>query len=236
MLTEASFEAIVKTVCELDVSGADASSRETPQLWLTVEQAQWWGGQGSELTKTEEESSMLSDQGHDVRQSMSCKYVHHSLKKGLIQFRAWLYSLVKCHVLQAAVLWRCADFFENGMIEQNNFRKLLASLLGATPQQVKVLEGSKGFIHMMGAAGRLREDGSAHVRQFVQHCYHTNDGDLPLERDDWDLLLLLKLRYALGLETEVGSHTCMHACIHHSLTVMVFCACLGMSSKHMGAL
>ena len=42
MLTEASFEAIVKTVCEMDV-GADAPSKETMQLWLTAEQAQWCG-------------------------------------------------------------------------------------------------------------------------------------------------------------------------------------------------
>ena len=119
---------------------------------------------------------------------------------------------------QAAVLWRCADFFPNGMIEQNDFRKLLASLLGATVHQVKLLEGSQGLIHMMQAAGCLQEDGSAHVREFVQHCYHTNNGDLPLEHDDWDLLLFLKLRDALGLETEVGSHACMHACMHASFT------------------
>ena len=106
------------------------------------------------------------------------------------------------------------------MIEQNDFRKLLASLLGATVHQVKLLEGSKGFIHMMRAAGCLREDGSAHVRQFVQHCYHTNDGDLPLEHDDWDLLLFLKLHNALGLETEVGSHACMHTSFVESHDVL----------------
>ena len=134
------------------------------------------------------------------------------------------------------MLLRCADFFENGMIEQNDFRKLLASLLGATAHQVKLLEGSKGLICMMQDSRCLQDDGFAHVREFVQHCYQPSDGDLPLEDHDWDLLLFLKLHNALGLETEVGSHACMHACIHHSLKVMIFGACLGMSSKHLGAL
>ena len=53
---------------------------------------------------------------------------------------------------QAAVLWRCADCFENGMIEQNDFRKLVASLLGATVHQVKLLEESEGLISMMQAS------------------------------------------------------------------------------------
>ena len=110
---------------------------------------------------------------------------------------------------QAAVLWRCADLFPNGMIEQNDFRKLLSSLLCATVHQVKLLEGSQGLIHMMQAAGCLQEDGSAHVRQFVEHCYHLNDGDLPLEHNGWDLLLFSKLCNALELETEVGSHACI---------------------------
>ena len=121
---------------------------------------------------------------------------------------------------QAAMLWRCADFFQNGMIEQNDFRKLLASLLGATVHKVKLLEESEGLIHMMQAGGCLREGGLAHVRQFVQHCYHTNDGDLPLEHDYWDLLLASKLSMALRLDTEVCSRTCMH----HVFKVMIFSA------------
>ena len=124
---------------------------------------------------------------------------------------------------QAAMLWRCADFFENGMIEQNNFRKLLASLLGATVHEMKLLEESQGLIHMMQVAGCLQEGGSAHVRQFVRHCYHTNDGDLPLEHDDWDLLLFAKLRDALELKTEVGSRAWMHASfIEHHDTLCMF--------------
>ena len=73
---------------------------------------------------------------------------------------------------------------------------------------------------MMEAAECLQEDGSAHVRQFVQHCYHTSDGDLPLEHDDWDLLLFSKLRDALGLETEVGSHACIHASVVESHEIL----------------
>ena len=116
---------------------------------------------------------------------------------------------------QAAVLWRCADYFENGMIKQNYFRKLLASLLGATVHQVKLLEESQGLIHMMQASGCLQEDGSAHVKEFVQHCYHPNNGDLSLGHDAWDLLLFLKLGIALGLDTEVGLHACLHTCSIH---------------------
>ena len=113
---------------------------------------------------------------------------------------------------QAAVLWRCADFFENGMIKQNEFHKILASLLGATVHQVKLLEESQGLIRMMQASNCLQEDGSAHIRQFVQFCYYPKDGDLPLEHDDWDLLLFLKLSIALGLDTEVGLYACLHMC------------------------
>ena len=52
---------------------------------------------------------------------------------------------------QAAVLWRCADFFENGMIKQHEFHKILASLLGATVREVKLFEESQGLIRMMQA-------------------------------------------------------------------------------------
>ena len=96
-------------------------------------------------------------------------------------------------------------------MEQNDFRKLLASLLGTTVHQVKLLEASEGLIRMMQASRCLQEKGTADIRKFVQHCYHPNDGDLPLEHDDWDLLLFKKLGEALVLETEVGSNACMHA-------------------------
>ena len=118
---------------------------------------------------------------------------------------------------EAAVLWRCADFFQNGMIEQNDFRKLLASLLGATVREVKLFEESEGLIQMMQAAGCLSEDGLAHVREFVQHCYHPSGGDLPLEHDTWDLLLFSSLREALELDTEVGSRVCIHASFFQEL-------------------
>ena len=97
------------------------------------------------------------------------------------------------------------------MIEQNDFRKLLASLLGATVHQVKLLKVSESLIRMMQASKCLQEKGTADIRKFVQHCYHPNDGDLPLEHDDWDLLLCSKLNEALGLDTEVCSHACMHS-------------------------
>ena len=109
------------------------------------------------------------------------------------------------------MLWRCADFFENGMIKPKDFRKLLASLLGATVHEVKLLEESISLVHMIQASRCLQDDGLAHIREFVQQRYHPNDGDLPLEHHDWDLLLFAKLNDALGLETEVGSRACMHA-------------------------
>ena len=46
VLTESRFEAVVKTVSEMDPD-ADDSCNEPLQLWLTAEQARCWGGQGS---------------------------------------------------------------------------------------------------------------------------------------------------------------------------------------------
>ena len=113
---------------------------------------------------------------------------------------------------QAAVLWRCADCFQHGIIRAESlYARLLASLLGATVHQVKLFEESQGLIRMMQASRCLQEDGSAHVKRVrAAFCYHPNDGDPPLDHDAWDLLLLFKLRIALGLDTEVGPYARLH--------------------------
>ena len=121
------------------------------------------------------------------------------------------------------------------MLEQKDFRKLLASLFGATVHEVKLFEESQGLIRMMQASRCLQDDGLAHVREFVQHCYQPNSGDLPLEHYDWDLLLFSKLAEALELDTEVASDKCM-SCMYHSMKLMMFCACLGVSSVDLGVL
>ena len=131
------------------------------------------------------------------------------------------YSSVPTLFGQAAVLWRCADCFENGMIKQSDFHKLLASLLGSTVDDVKLLEESDGLTRMMTRSQCLEEDGKANVRKFVQHCFRLKDGDLPLEDESWDHLLFQKLMQALGLENEVASHACLHACIIPSAPMII---------------
>ena len=126
------------------------------------------------------------------------------------------YSSVLTLYWQAAVLWRCADCFENGMIKPSDFHKLLASLLGSTVDEVKLLEESKGLTRMMTDSQCLNEDGKADMRKFVQHCFQLKDGDRPLEDERWDHLLFRKLMRALGLENEAASHACMFARLHHS--------------------
>ena len=114
------------------------------------------------------------------------------------------------------MLWRCADCFENGTIKPSDFHKLLASLLGATVDEVKLLEESDGLTQTMTHSQCLEEDGKANIRKLVQHCFRRKDGHLPLEDESWDHLLFKKLRQALGLENEVASHACMLACLHYS--------------------
>ena len=163
---------------------------------------------------------------------MAWSKVQHALLRGAHSFRAgvpssaghqnWVYGRIggRCDICtyssvpplywQAAVLWRCADCFENDMIKQSDFHKLLASLLGPTVGEVKLLEESDGLTQMMIHSQCLEEDGKANIRKFVQHCFRRKDGDLPLEDESWDHLLYKKLRWALGLENEVASHACMH--------------------------
>ena len=117
------------------------------------------------------------------------------------------------------MLQRCADCFPNGMIEQNDFHKLLASLLGPTVDEVKQLEMSEGLTHMMHESDCLGEDGTANIRTFVQHCFRPEDGTLPLEDEGWDHLLFWKLRLAMGLLHEVHSRVCLHTCLSHSVSV-----------------
>ena len=128
------------------------------------------------------------------------------------------YSSVLTPCWQAAVLWRCADCFENGMIKQSDFHKLLASLLGPTVDDVKLLKESDGLTQMMTCSQCLEEDGKANIRKFVQHCFRLKDGDLPLEDESWDHLLFQKLMQALGLENEVVSHACTFACLQNSFS------------------
>ena len=107
---------------------------------------------------------------------------------------------------QAATLWRCADCFKNGLIKQADFHQLLASLIGPTLKEVRRLAQSKGLIRMMHISKCLQEDGTANIRQFVQHYYQPSDGDLPPEDEKWDLQLFRQLREALLLPIEVGQY------------------------------
>ena len=95
------------------------------------------------------------------------------------------------------------------MIEQSDFHKLLASLLGPTVHKVKELEETHILIRVMHESGCLKEDGRANIRQFVDHCYEHKDGLMTLEDEIWDVLLYLKLLRALELDIEVASHASM---------------------------
>ena len=127
--------------------------------------------------------------------------------------------------MQAVVLQRCADCFPKGMIERNDFHKLLASLLGSTVNEVKQLEMSAGLTRMMYDSQCLQEDGTANIRTFVQHCFQLKDTDRPLEDESWDHFLFWKLRLALGLVNEVHSYMCPTCTMTLCPRIKIECAC-----------
>ena len=54
---------------------------------------------------------------------------------------------------EAALLWRCAALFKDGLIELSGFKQLFANLLTITREEAKELQESYGLQRMITASG-----------------------------------------------------------------------------------
>ena len=104
------------------------------------------------------------------------------------------------------MLLRLARSHQKGMIK-SGFMLCLAGMLGTTAEEIIQLVFSQELVQMVDVSKCLQEGNEmVNIQHFLQHFYQKQDGDLPLEHMDWDVLLLKRLRELSCLDTEVGCH------------------------------
>ena len=87
------------------------------------------------------------------------------------------------------MLWRCAEAFKGGVVEQNSFKQLLANLVSVNKEEATQLQALKALQRMIDASGALQDDGMVQIQKFVTRHYVPKDSDPPLEDESWDHVL-----------------------------------------------
>ena len=89
---------------------------------------------------------------------------------------------------QAALLWRCADFFTNGMVEVSAFQELFVNTITSFRENASRSKLRQTLLEMLQTSESAQIVGVS-IREFVQHHYEDDPSSLPLHDDRWDLIL-----------------------------------------------
>ena len=150
----------------------------------------------------------FSSYSFSTRESKANTRRAHNTFLGPEYLGAWPHGLrLQLSFAQAALLWRCAALFKDGLIEQSGFKQLFANLVTITIQEAKEVQESYGLQQMIVASGAIQNNDMVNIQEFVTYRHVHAGSDPPLEDESWDHELFRQYVESRHQDQEVYSAT-----------------------------